>query len=130
MCCPILTARSVIVDVCFLSNRSVPPLTPSSVPPEVVGDQRRAVVRACNMLLMSAERGRHSLRPSHFIAARLATQHVQNRMETFKVGEVARAHELRQRRLLVWLLQTAGQLRLQLKHAWPCCKQLPARKVC
>ena len=55
-------------------------------PSEVVGDVRRLVVRACNMLLMSADRGRHTLRPSHFIAVRLNTQHVQNRMETFKVG--------------------------------------------
>ena len=40
------------------------------------------------MLLMSADRGRHTLRPSHFIAVRLNTQHAQNRMETFKVDSV------------------------------------------
>lgn len=53
---------------------------------EVVGEQRRMVVRAGNMLLMSADRGRHQLRPSHFVAVRLATQHVQNRLETFKTS--------------------------------------------
>ncbi|XP_037089785.1 uncharacterized protein LOC119110154 [Pollicipes pollicipes] len=53
---------------------------------EVVGEQRRRVVRACNMLTMAAERGRQRLAPSHFVAVRLATQHVQNRLETFKVG--------------------------------------------
>ncbi|KAF0303606.1 Activating signal cointegrator 1 complex subunit 1 [Amphibalanus amphitrite] len=62
---------------------------------EVIGEQRRAVVRACNMLLMSADRGRQTLTPSHFIAVRLTTQHVQNRMETFKKSALEVAAESR-----------------------------------
>ncbi|XP_037089784.1 activating signal cointegrator 1 complex subunit 1-like [Pollicipes pollicipes] len=89
------------------------------MPCEVVGEQRRRVVRACNMLTMAAERGRQRLAPSHFVAVRLATQHVQNRLETFKDG--CRLHltlalltllsEPERRRLCQTLQQHADQLR-------------------
>jgi len=81
-----------------------------AAPVEVVGNQRRAVVRASNMLMMAADRGRMKMPPSHFVTVRLCTQHVQNRLTTFK----AEALELGGRGVVPGLFQDARRLHLTL----------------